>query len=101
MLGDRADWTVTDHLLAKIAHLLAQANWQRGGGKGNKPKPITPPDAGKPRRDRGVEALRRHRNLGLIPGHAKPAGPLTAQEQAIARAIEQARAKQEPNPALN
>lgn len=104
MLGDRADWTVTDYLLARVAHLLAQANWQRGGGKGARPKPVRPPD-GKPhqgRRDRGAEALRRHRNLGLIPGHHQPPRPLTAQEQAIAQAIERARARQgEPNPDVN
>lgn len=41
--------TVTNELLAHVANLLAAANWQRGGGKGPKPKPIRltgepPPD---------------------------------------------------------
>jgi hypothetical protein len=31
------------HLLATIADLLAGANWQRGGSKGSKPKPIQRP----------------------------------------------------------
>jgi hypothetical protein len=34
------DGTVTNELLAHIANLLAGANWQRSGGKGNRPKPI-------------------------------------------------------------
>jgi len=32
--------TVANELLAHVANLLAAANWQRGGGKGPKPKPI-------------------------------------------------------------
>jgi hypothetical protein len=56
------------HLLAAVAHLLAGGNWQRGGGKGARPKPIKLPDgrAGDPkaRADRTVQRLK---NLGLIP----------------------------------
>lgn len=33
-------------LLALIADLLAGANWQRGGGKGQRPKPIPRPGVG-------------------------------------------------------
>lgn len=30
-------------VMEKIAYLLACANWQRSGGKGERPKPPTPP----------------------------------------------------------
>lgn len=93
MLGERVDWRVDSYLLARIAHLLAGANWQRSGGKGQKPKPIKTPD-GKPRQpkaERGEDAARRLRNLGLLPGHQAPSRrPLTAQEQQLAAALERA-----------
>lgn len=36
-------WSITDQLLAAVANALHGANWQRGGGKGTRPKPIIPP----------------------------------------------------------
>jgi hypothetical protein len=36
-----ADWPVQDQLLATIVDLLSLANYQRGGGKGSKPKLLT------------------------------------------------------------
>ena len=39
-------WTQDTHLLARVADLLAGGNWQRGGGKGPRPKPIEPPKLG-------------------------------------------------------
>jgi hypothetical protein len=36
-------WSLSDHLLAHIADANRGANWQRGGGKGSKPKPIPRP----------------------------------------------------------
>lgn len=42
-LDDGADWGVTDHLMASVVDLLSSANWQRGGGKGARPKPVTRP----------------------------------------------------------
>lgn len=36
-------WTVTDHLIAVAVDALHNANWQRGGGKGLRPKPIPRP----------------------------------------------------------
>lgn len=96
MLGPQVDWTVTDYLLARVAHLLAGANWQRGGGKGAKPRPLKVPDGSQSRqarRARSRDTVRRLRNLGLLPGHAKPPPrPLTPQEQAIAAAIERTQA---------
>lgn len=41
--GTAVVWTVTDHLLAAAVDALNAANWQRGGGKGSRPKPITRP----------------------------------------------------------
>jgi hypothetical protein len=36
-------WPAELHLLANVADLLAWSNWQRGGGKGPKPKPTKRP----------------------------------------------------------
>ena len=44
MHGEIADWPLTVQLLARAVDLLASANWQRGGGKGTKPRPIPRPD---------------------------------------------------------
>ena len=43
MHGDKALWTTGDHLLAAAVDALASGNWQRGGGKGKRPKPIPRP----------------------------------------------------------
>jgi hypothetical protein len=101
VLGDSVDWSVGDYLLARIAHILAGANWQRSGGKGPKPKPIKVPDgrrrSQKSRAERGADTARRLRNLGLLPGHQKPPPrPLTVAEQALAAAIERAKANPAP-----
>lgn len=40
----RHNWSMNTHLLALIADVLAGANWQRGGGKGKRPKPIPRPN---------------------------------------------------------
>lgn len=36
-------WTYTEHLLAAVVDSVRAGNWQRGGGKGPKPKPIRAP----------------------------------------------------------
>jgi hypothetical protein len=42
--GEVLDWGQTEHLLALIADLLAEANWQRQGDKAKQhPKPLTRP----------------------------------------------------------
>lgn len=68
-----ADWDLTNLQLRRIDLLLAGANWQRSGGKGQKPKPIDLPD-GKGRGSRpaaskppGDDIAARLKNLGLIP----------------------------------
>lgn len=62
------DWSVTDMLLRQIDLRLAGANWQRGGGKGQKPKPIDLPKQSAPKsKPVGDDIAQRLRNLGLIP----------------------------------
>lgn len=63
--GPAARLSVADHLLVRIEHRLAGANWQRGGGKGQRPKPVKLPTAEDQRRK--ASYVRRLRNLGLIP----------------------------------
>jgi hypothetical protein len=91
---------VDTYLLARVAYLLAAGNWQRGGGKGPRPKPVKPPGAprdGRRRRDRGADAARRLGNLGLLPGHQPLPGPVTARERALAAAIEAAQQRNKPD----
>lgn len=38
-------WTTANVLAAAAVNALQGGNWQRGGGKGKKPKPIEPPKA--------------------------------------------------------
>jgi hypothetical protein len=70
--GPMASWDLTAQLLRQIDLRLAGANWQRSGGKGQKPKPIPLPD-GKGRGDKptskpsGEDIAQRLRNLGMIP----------------------------------
>lgn len=47
LLADEANWGLNEQLLALTIDTLRQANWQRGGGKGGKPKPIPRPGAQK------------------------------------------------------
>ncbi len=37
-------WTVEAYLLAETVDALHNANWQRGGGRGSRPKPVERPD---------------------------------------------------------
>ena len=74
--GPMAGWDLHALLLRHQALLLAGANWQRSGGKGQKPKPIPLPD-GRGRGDRpavakpsGEDVAQRLRNLGMIPAGA-------------------------------
>ncbi|MEV1331121.1 hypothetical protein AB0J20_16265 [Micromonospora costi] len=62
--GDAARWGVTEHLLATAVDALLGANWQRGGGKGQRPKPVKRPDARAEKRRR--EYVGRLERLGLI-----------------------------------
>lgn len=62
--GEAARWGVAEHLLATAVDALIGANWQRGGGKGPRPKPIPRPD---PRAEkRRSEYVGRLQRLGLI-----------------------------------
>lgn len=51
LLGTDYEWTLETQLLAGVHDRLAEANWQRGNGKGPRPKPIPRP---------GVEQGKRH-----------------------------------------
>ncbi|MEV8134292.1 hypothetical protein [Microbacterium aurantiacum] len=44
VFGERAPWNdLATQLLAEAVNALRGGNWQRGGGKGPRPKPIEPP----------------------------------------------------------
>lgn len=43
--GEYVEWGTTDWLLAGVLDVLQGANWQRGGGKGQRPKPIPRPQS--------------------------------------------------------
>lgn len=45
LVGPDHEWRITDHLIAGVHDRLAEANWQRGGGKGPKPRPLPRPGA--------------------------------------------------------
>lgn len=62
--GDAARWGVPEHLMASVVDLLQGANWQRGGGKSTRPKPIPRPDARAEKRNR--EYVARLKRMGLI-----------------------------------
>jgi hypothetical protein len=40
---DESAWGIAEHLLAAAVDLLAAGNWQRGGGKGLRPKRVPRP----------------------------------------------------------
>lgn len=44
-LGESALWGVAEHLMAHAVDRLGAGNWQRGGGKGQRPKPFPRPGA--------------------------------------------------------
>lgn len=41
--GEATEWGAIEHLLAIIADRITSGNWQRGGGRGSRPKPIDRP----------------------------------------------------------
>jgi hypothetical protein len=68
-----ADWGVSELLLRQVLLAVQGGNWQRGGGKGQKPKPVELPDGkgrgGQPAKAKpsGADIAQRLKNLGLIP----------------------------------
>jgi hypothetical protein len=50
MLGEDAEWTLTNHLLAGVVDLQQQGNFMWSDGKGPKPKPVPRPGVGQPKR---------------------------------------------------
>jgi hypothetical protein len=52
-------WTTRAYLAAGACNALAAGNWQRGGGKGPRPEPITgPPRPAESARRRSIRAWR-------------------------------------------
>lgn len=43
VLGEAALWGPTDHLLAAVFDAVNVGNWQRGGGRRQRPKPLQRP----------------------------------------------------------
>lgn len=43
VLGDNAEWGASEYLLAAIVDGVNGGNWQRGGGKSPRPKPVPRP----------------------------------------------------------
>lgn len=63
-----AAWGIQELLLRRIILDLEGANWQRSGGKGQRPKPVELPDGKrKPAKASGAAIARRLQNLGQIP----------------------------------
>jgi hypothetical protein len=81
---------VTEHLLATAIDVLAAANWQRGGGKSPRPKPLQRPDPKEEQRKRDLS--RRLSNLGLLDDPPPPdPTPSQLQQQGDAVWLEQQR----------
>lgn len=59
--GDRVRWGDQEHLLAGILDTVRGGNWQRGGGKGQRPRPVPRPGA-----DDGVRQMGKARPLGEV-----------------------------------
>ncbi|GAA2618732.1 hypothetical protein SMC26_40290 [Actinomadura fulvescens] len=45
--GEAAVWGMPEQLLAAVVDVLNWANYQRGGGKGNRPRPVKRPGDGR------------------------------------------------------
>lgn len=43
VIGAKAQWTTLEYLVAAAVDALNAGNWQRGGGKGKRPKPVPRP----------------------------------------------------------
>ena len=72
--GPMADWDLHAMLLRQVDLRLAGANWQRSGGKGQRPRPIELPSEKQKKqaatRPVGGDIAQRLKNLGLVPAGA-------------------------------
>jgi len=57
MVGERAEWGISDYLSALVVDALNAGNWQRGGGKGSRPKPLPRPGKKSGGRQMGSEPI--------------------------------------------
>jgi hypothetical protein len=71
-----ADWDdLTPLLLRQLLHAVQGGNWQRGGGKGQRPKPIDLPDSKKQKaKANGADIARRLESMGMIPAGSSATG---------------------------
>ncbi len=72
LAGPMAPWDLHALLLRRLDLGIQSGNWQRGGGKGTKPKAIELPDSkGRGQKPKtaavGADVAQRLLNLGLIP----------------------------------
>jgi hypothetical protein len=87
VVGPAVDLTTDTYLLRRIEQRLAGANWQRSGGKGQKPKPVALPGEkaqnrpAKTAKQRGADAVMRLQNLGLVGGSRDSQGNHSAPKQ--------------------
>ncbi len=88
-------WGLSELLLRRIDLRLAGANWQRAGGKGQRPTPVKLPadtgrDPAKPAtvKPSGDEVAQRLRNLGMFPVGDVRNPPPAAEETASAQELE-------------
>ena len=66
-------WKLEHHLLAGVLDALNAANWQRGGGKGTRPKPVTRPGVGAQKVIRNRSKLSQARKQEILNA-LKPGG---------------------------
>lgn len=68
------EWGNSEHLLAAIFDVLRAANYQRGGGKGAKPKPIRRPTDPQPQKVLAGEAMTPAELDAVLASRRKPKG---------------------------
>ncbi len=66
-----AAWSTEALLLRQVLYAIQGGNWQRGGGKGKKPKPVDLPDGNGAQKASGADIARGLQNLGQIPADIK------------------------------
>ena len=61
-----ADWDLNALLLRAVEFQVRAGNWQRGGGKARRPKPIDLPETKTRVKASGPNVAEKLRNLGLL-----------------------------------
>lgn len=68
---DSEEWGLPEQLLAAVFDVLNMANYQRGGGKGSKPKPLPRPGVGDGNRRYGKTDLPPERVKEILEGYGR------------------------------